>query len=303
MPGASSNLDAVLVILRWAWVFSECALIFLLYSRKLYTRYPWFSGLITVGLLQQITLLPFDHHGWPYVKIWAIFELVRLAVLCGATLELTKRLLERYAQLSQIAVAGFGLIFAVGICMGAEVMAVFFPARTDLPIHAHIAMRALRLVSFSTAAYLLGVAVWFSLFPIPMRRNASLHQWLLALYGGVFPGWATLMTDACEDPFSRNLINVTMMAGCTLCLWTWSVGFTTTGEKWGIEEGHEQGTMRKGGAQRPGSTDMADAKFSIPMLRLIAHRNRLYSNYGRPLAKRIQTALRSSSTIPSSTSM
>ena len=230
-------MDTLFIVLRWAWVLAECALILFLLSRKLLRRYGWFAGLLAVGLAQQVTLLPLDYRGWSYVKIWAIFELVRLGVLCAATLELTKRVLEHYPKLAQIATSGFGLIFALGICIGTGSMALFVPARTNLPIHAHIAMQALRWVSFSTAGYLLGMALWFSVFPIRMRRNIVLHRWLLALYGGLIPGGAVFMTDVfTADHWARSLINVMMMAGCTLCLLVWCVWLTKAGEELPLSE-------------------------------------------------------------------
>lgn len=225
-------MDILIAVLRWAWVLSECALILLLCSRKLCGRYRWFTGLLAVGLAQQITLLPFDHRSWTYVKVWAVFELIRLAVLCGTTLELTRRMLEHYQKMAQLAVSGFGLIFALGICIGTGAVVLFVPAQTNLPVHSEIAMQALRWVSFSTGGYLFGLALWFSTFPIPMRRNVELHRWLLALYGGLFPGWAIFMTNLLrDDHLSRAVINVTMMGGCIVCLWIWSVWFTRRGEQ------------------------------------------------------------------------
>lgn len=230
-------METLFVGLRWAWLLSECALVFLLFSRKLWGRYRWFTALIAVGLAQQATLLPLDHRGWAYVKIWGVFELIRLAVLGGATLELTRRILEHYPKLAQVAASGFGLIFALGICIGTGSMALFVPAQTNLPIHAHIAMQALRWVSFSTAGYLFGMALWFSVFPIRMRRNVVLHRWLLALYGGLIPGWAVFMTDVfTNDHAARALINVIMMGGCTICLCAWCVWLTKTGEDWTIDK-------------------------------------------------------------------
>jgi hypothetical protein len=229
-------LDTLFIVLRWAWVLSECALIFLLVSRKLWSRYRWFTSLIAVGLAQQMALLPFDYRSWTYVKLWAVFELIRLVVLCGATLELTKLILEYYPKLAHVAASGFGLIFALGICIGTGSMALFIPARANLPVHAHIAMQALRWVSFSITGYLLGMALWFSVFPIRMRRNVVLHRWLLALYGGLIPGWAVFMTDVFTgDHAARTLINLVMMGSCTLCLWVWCVRLTQTGEEAVVE--------------------------------------------------------------------
>ena len=219
-------------LLRWGWVIAEAILLILLFRRGLASRYRWFVTFLVVELTQMITLLSLDPGSAIYAKYWAASEVLLLLALGFAVVEVTKRILEHYRHVNELAASSFGMTFCFGFAAAIVLLLPFLEASSWQPTHTYLLVKVLRWESVTVFLFLAAQVLWFKLFPIKMRRNVVLHRWLLAFYGGAVPGASVFLYDLFDrDKIKRTWINLGMM-GLQICLLgSWCLWFNTSGEK------------------------------------------------------------------------
>lgn len=207
--------------------------------RGLARLYPWFLVYLVADIGQ--TFAGMGHH-WStarYAEIWAWTEVLVLVGLVMATLELVGKLIAYYPGISELAKNGLGTLFGLAIVLGTIILGVdllipdkyayLIPKATQVSLG--MALRFLTFVSSALAIFLIGLALWYSVFPIRMRRNVKLHRVLLALYGGLIPFAALLVIEAdVSTPQVTDATNLAMGFLQIGCLVTWCVGLTPSGE-------------------------------------------------------------------------
>jgi hypothetical protein len=229
-------LDFATDILRWGWVVVEATLLILLFRRKLARRYPLFVAFLVVEWIQMAALLAVDPISQFYAKCWAASEILLLFALALAAVEVTRKILEYYPVIKELASSSFGMIFTAGAVGSVVLLQPFFDASNYQPAQTYFVLKVLRWESLTLFAFLGAQAVWFRLFPIKMRRNVVLHRWLLALYGGAVPGVSVFVYDLYErDRTVHTWINLSMMAIQISLMSAWCIWFTERGEQTIVE--------------------------------------------------------------------
>ena len=230
--GSLVLLEAVTDLLRWGWVVSEATLLALLISRKLVRRYPLFFVFLIVEWVQMAALIGLDTSSTLYAKCWAVSEVLLLFALAFASVEVTKRILEYYPRVREMATNSFLMIFSFGFAIATVMLVPNLNNSVWQPAQTYFVFKVLRWESLALCSFLIAQAFWFNVFPIRMRRNVVLHRWLLALYGGAVPGsWVVLYDLFDRDKGARGWINLSMMAIQICLVLTWCIWFNQKGEE------------------------------------------------------------------------
>ncbi len=211
---------------------AEATLLVLLFHRKLATHYRWFVTFLVVEWVQMAALLSLNPGSLLYAKCWAATEILLLFALGLAGIEVTKKILEHYPLIRNLATSSFGMIFTFGAVAATVLLAPFIEASRWQPAQTYFVLKVLRWESLTLLAFLAAQILWFKLFPIKMRRNVALHRWLLALYGGAVPGCSVFLYDWFDkDVNAKAWINVAMM-GLQICLMAaWCLWFNESAEQ------------------------------------------------------------------------
>lgn len=225
-------LDFATDLLRWGWVVAEATLLILLFRRGLAKRYPLFVAFLIIEWMQMATLLAVNPTTQFYAKCWAASELLVLFALALAAVEVTRKILEHYPFIRDLASSSFAMIFICGAAVSVVLLYPYLDSSSWAPGQLYFVLKVLRWASMTLFAFLAAQVLWFKLFPIKMRRNVALHRWLLALYGGAVPGASVFIYDSYEwDKPARTLINLGMMVTQICLMSAWCLWFTERGEE------------------------------------------------------------------------
>jgi len=201
-------------------------------------------------------LLAVDPNTFFYAKCWAVSEILLLFALALAAVEVTRKILEYYPVVKELASSSFGMIFTFGAVASIVLVLPYLTASSNQPAQTYYVLKVLRWGSLTLFAFLAAQVLWFKVFPIKMRRNVVLHRWLLALYGGAVPGLSVFVYDVYDkDQAARTWINLAMMAVQICLMSAWCLWFTERGEQtivqteFSVEAGTQ--TMQKPNAGMP----------------------------------------------------
>lgn len=149
----------------------------LLVLRLLWTglsrRYPAFTVWMAFSAISMVTLLAFSSlHGTDYRNAWIARQLLGMAVLFAALVELTSRILEHYPGLRRVTASGlFGLLLAASIVATAG-------ESLDKPVRFFLMMQTGW--NGATSLYVM-VLVGLATYLDPRRRlNVILHERIFA---------------------------------------------------------------------------------------------------------------------------
>ncbi len=211
---------------------AEATLLVLLFRRKLAGLYRWFVTFLVVEWVQMATLLSLDPNSGIYAKCWALSEIALLVSLAFATIEVTRKILEHYPRVRELASGSFGMIFSLGAVASTVLLLPFMEESRWQQAETYFVLKVLRWESVTLFAFLAAQVLWFVVFPIRMRRNVFLHRWLLAFYGGAVPGSGVFLYDLFEyNQKARTWINLSMMTLQICLMIAWCCYFTEAGEK------------------------------------------------------------------------
>ena len=213
------------------WVAVQATLLLVLFRRRLVRSYRWFASYLFIGLVQQIALRGLDIHSLDYAFGWSFFEFAHLTLLGYAAIELIRKVLDHYEAILGFASTCFGLLFTLTCVLGAVGTMPSIGSSNWLANETYLALKFLRWESLALFLFLCSTALWFSVYPIAMRRNVRLHLILLALYGGAIPWVSVLLIESTQNARSKDAVNLAMSLAEITCLATWSVCFTRTGER------------------------------------------------------------------------
>ncbi len=213
---------------RYIEQFAQIYLLICLWRRKLATRYVFFTAYMAAALLRECALDGLDVHSRLYAGAWAASQPILLVCQALAIIELFRFVLQHYPRTGKFSRLILGACFTLAAMFGSGMALWDIDAGSRIPWWLSLTFGFTRWVSWMSCGVLALQALWFSLFPIPMRPNIRHHRWLLAWYAGIGPG---LMSIVAKLPIKIiDEANLCFVVSEVLCLIAWSVLLTPRGE-------------------------------------------------------------------------
>ncbi len=217
-------------LFRYGSQAGQVILLVCLLRRHLTGRYRFFCGFLCAQLLESIALFGVDSHSTRYASIWSIAQVPIWIFQLLAILELMSFVLEHYPKIGQFANVIVSSSFIVGAILAACVAVIEIPGSASMQLSLLLSWEVTKYMAWISFTVLGAQAVWFILFPVPMRPNVKLHRLLFTWYAGLSPGILILLAGSRKVLFN-DIANVCLLGSAAICLCLWTIRMQPDGER------------------------------------------------------------------------
>lgn len=218
-----------LQFLWWASIVAESVLLFFLVQRRLARTYKLFTAYISADILVSLGmmwLVP-DTHTKAYTRAWEVTQPLLLVLELAFALELYLLISSHYRNFDRMRPRLFWTCLLPALGVSLLVLLVDMPANWRNPLLQSIVVGK-RVVTFALAAFVVSVTVFLRIFRVPIRKNATAHRRIAAVY---FLVAALHYFTVMLDPKVTYLADALLMTLCGLCFVSWSVLLRREGEE------------------------------------------------------------------------
>lgn len=216
--------------LRYAEQIAQLVLLACLIRRGLARCYPMFAAYLAARSVRAICLLSFDYHDAPYARAWALSEPILLVLQVLVVLELTTSILEYYPEIAHLAKVLVGSSLGLGALIGGSAAIVEIGELRSQPLWLASILGAWKWSNLACACALLLQSAWFSIFPMPMRRNVAIHRWMLTLFIGIAPGFSSFFVQLKDIRSADHAVSFQLMLEIVCCI-AWTLLLHRSGEQ------------------------------------------------------------------------
>lgn len=216
-------------IFRYGSQLGQVILLTCLVRRHLGGRYRFFCGLLCAHLLESIALFGIDSQSANYASIWSVAQVPVWIFQLLAILELMSFVFEHYPKIGQFANVIVTSSFVVGASVAACITVIEVPNSAAMQLQLLLSWEVTKYMAWTSFTVLGIQALWFVLFPIPMRPNVKLHRLLFTWYAGLCPGILILLADS-RNILLNDIANLFLLGSAVICLCLWTIRMNCNGE-------------------------------------------------------------------------
>ena len=216
--------------LRYAEQVAQLLLLVCLIRRGLARCYPMFAMYLAARVARAVSLLSLNYHGTLYATGWVLSEPILLVLQVLVVLELTDRVLECYPEVGHLTKVLVGSSLGLGALVGGSLALVELGDVRSQPLWLDVVMGAWKWNSLACACALLAQSAWFSIFPLPMRRNVAIHRWILTFFIGITPAFASFFVRLKNLWLADHAVTFQLLLEIVCCL-VWTVLLQRSGEQ------------------------------------------------------------------------
>ena len=217
-------------LFRYGEQGAQLVLLVCLVRRGLVRWYPMFAIYLAARLARSVCLLSLDYHGVSYARGWALTEPVLLVLQVLVVLELTNSILEYYPEIAHLAKVMVGSSLVLGALIGGSLAIVQIGEVRSQPMWLASIIGAWKWGNLACACTLLLQSAWFSIFPMPMRRNVAIHRWMLTLFIGIAPGFSSFFVQLKNVRSADHAVLFQLTLEIVCCM-AWTLLLQRSGEQ------------------------------------------------------------------------
>jgi hypothetical protein len=223
------SLRLVSELFRYGSQAGQLILLVCLLRRHLAARYRFFCGFVCAQLLESVALFGIDSHSTLYATIWSIAQIPVWVFQVLAIIELMSHVFEHYPRIGQFANVIVSSSFVIGALVAGCITVIELPGSAPMKLSLLLSWEVTKYLAWISFTVLGVQAIWFALFPVPMRPNVRLHRLLFTWYAGLSPG-ILILVAASRKILLVDIANVCLLGSAVICISIWTTQMRTVGE-------------------------------------------------------------------------
>ncbi len=227
--------------LWWASIVAESALLLVLLRRGLARVYPFFTAYLWTDLvvsLGMMWLVP-DPRSKAYARAWSVTEPMLVLMQIAFAVELYVLISRHYRNFDRIRPRLFWS------CLIAALFVSLIVVFIDKPPHWTMVRSIVlgkRVAAFALVAFILVVSAFLRIFPIPIRRNVTIHRRISAAYFLVSAAnYFTVFFAPRGSVYYADMVIMVLTGGCFI---SWAIWLKPEGESVETPPGPTQGEIQ-----------------------------------------------------------